>query len=217
MAATYQEATRHGATGQGAGPGVPGARHHGGHRRPPVSGRVKRAGGLGLLATAAAVLLGPAAVIGLNPAPAWAADVFVQVNPSTVQAGFMVGIRASCSENTAPATVESPAFGTVTAQPQDGVLTAAALVPENTDAGTYRVKLNCPDGRNATTMLNVVAAGRPERGPATGFGGTAGDDGDPGGLVLGGLATTALGAALGLVAVRRRGVRPPVVAARSRR
>ena len=194
MVATYQ--------------GRPQVRDRGG-RGTWMSGSGARAGGLGLLATAAVTLLGPTA--------AHAADVFVQVNPSTVQAGFMVGIRASCSENTAPATVESSAFGTVTAQPQNGLLTAAALVPEGTQARTYRVKLNCPDGRNATTMLNVVAAGRPERGPATGFGGTAGADGGPGGLVLGGLATTALGAALGLVAVRRRGARPIATAVRSRR
>ena len=152
--------------------------------------------------------LGLAAVLGLGgvllgPGPARAADVFVQVNPSTVQAGFLTGIRASCSDNSRPATVESQAFGRVTVQPQDGALTAAALVPERTRAGTYRVKLSCPDGKSASTNLIVVAVGRPTRGPATGFGGTAG--GRPGGwLVTGGVAATAVGLLLGIVALRRR-------------
>ncbi|GAB3803485.1 hypothetical protein [Micromonospora zhanjiangensis] len=138
----------------------------------------------------------------------------MQVNPSTVQAGFLAGIRASCVDNSKPATVESTAFGRVTAQPQDGVLTAAALVPEDTKPGTYRVKLSCPDGKSAATNLVVVAAGRPTRGPATGFGGTAGQ-GPPGGwLVTGGIAATVAGLLLALVALRRR---PQPVAVRAPR
>ena len=151
----------------------------------------------------------------LTPAPARAGDIYVQLSPSTVEAGYLVGIRASCSENTEPATVESAAFGTVTAQPQDGLLTAAALVPEGTDAGRFRVKLNCPDGRNASTTLNVVAAGRPKRGPATGFGGSAGPD--AGDLLLGGgIAVTLVGAVLGMVTLRRRGGSVPPGPARGR-
>jgi hypothetical protein len=151
----------------------------------------------------------------LVPSPALAGDIYVQLSPSTVEAGYLVGIRASCSDNTMPATVESAGFGTVTAQPQDGLLTAAALVPEGTDAGTFRVRLNCPDGRNASTMLNVVAAGRPKRGPATGFGGSAGPD--AGALLLGGgVAVTLIGAVLGLVALRRRSGAVPTGPARGR-
>jgi hypothetical protein len=155
-----------------------------------------------------AVILALSGVL-LAAAPAQAGDIYVQLSPSTVEAGYLVGIRASCSENTEPATVESAAFGTVTAQPQDGLLTAAALVPEGTDAGTFRVKLNCPDGRNGSTMLNVVAAGRPKRGPATGFGGSAGPDGAD--LLLGGgIAVTLLGAVLAMFTLRRRaGSMPP--------
>ncbi|MEE6259116.1 hypothetical protein [Plantactinospora sonchi] len=155
---------------------------------------------LSAVVSAASVAL---AGILLGAAPARAADVFVQVNPSTVEAGFMVGIKASCRTNTQPATVESPAFGSVTVQPQAGFLTAVVTVPEKTSADTYRVRLSCPDGGSASTRLMVVGATRPSRGPATGFGGTAGDD--PGRLlVVGGLVTTTLGALLGLVAVRRR-------------
>lgn len=166
----------------------------------------------------AALLIAVLAVAGtlLGAAPALAADVFVQVSPSTVQAGYLVGIRASCRDNSVAATVESPAFGMVTAQPQNGVLTAAAMVPGGTDAGTYRARLNCPDGVNASTMINVVAADRPSRGPATGFGGAAG--GDAGGLLLpGGLALTAAGLALGLVAARRRGGVPRSIRGGARR
>lgn len=163
---------------------------------------LRRAGALPATALALATVLALSGVL-LTPAPALAGDIYVQITPTTVEAGHMVGIRASCSDNIEPATVESPAFGTVTAQPQDGLLTAAALVPEGTKAGRFRVKLNCRDGRNASTNLNVVAGGWPKRGPATGFGGSAGPD--AGDLLLGGgIAVTLLGAVLGMIALRRR-------------
>jgi hypothetical protein len=152
--------------------------------------------------TLLAVVLALAGVL-FTAVPAQAADVFVEVTPSTARAGTMVGIRASCTDNSTPATVESPAFGMVTAQPQAGLLIATAMIAEGTAAGTYRVKLNCPDGKNASTTLNVVAAGEPSRGPATGFGGAAGEA-SGGALLAGGLATIVLGALLGLLAVRRR-------------
>lgn len=154
----------------------------------------------GLLLSALTV----SAALLLTATPARAGDVFVQVNPSTVEAGFLVGLKASCTDNTMPATVDSPAFGTVTVQPQGGELTAAAMVPAQTKAGSYPVRLDCPDGRNATTNLIVVNAGRPTRGPATGFGGSAGGDGMDGLLVGGGVVVTALGAGLGVIALRRR-------------
>ncbi|MFC7550431.1 hypothetical protein [Plantactinospora sp. GCM10030261] len=148
------------------------------------------------------VTLGLAALVPMA-GPVRAADVYVQLTPSTTEAGDLVGIRASCRDNRQPATVESQAFGTVTAQPQDGVLTATAMVPEGTKADTYRVRLRCPDGNNATASLIVVGGIRPTRGPATGFGGTAGDN--PGGLLIaGGLATLVLGGVLGVLALRQR-------------
>jgi hypothetical protein len=165
---------------------------------------------VGLLLAAAVVPVG----VLLGAAPALAADVFVEANPSTVQAGFLVGIKASCRENNLPATVESPAFGVLTVQPQAGFLSAAAMVPADTRADTYRVRLSCPDGMTATTRLMVLGAQRPSRGPATGFGGTAGDD--PGGLLLaGGLGALVLGAVLGFVTLRRR-TGPPVRPLRGR-
>ncbi|MEV4756588.1 hypothetical protein AB0J86_15945 [Micromonospora sp. NPDC049559] len=158
-----------------------------------------------------AAVLAPLAVL-LGAAPAAAADTFVRLDPDTVQAGYRVEIKASCRVNTQAATVESAAFGGVTVYPQAGFLVGSATVPHTTRADTYRVRLSCPDGRSATTRLVVVAGDMPWRGPATGFGGGGGVD--PGKLILaGGVGTTALGVALGIVTLRRRRgaptVRPP--------
>ncbi|MEU5724489.1 hypothetical protein [Micromonospora sp. NPDC047738] len=134
--------------------------------------------------------------------------VFVEVTPSTVQPGFLVGIRASCRDNSVPAIVVSDAFGRVQVQPQRGLLTASPMVRERTRPGNYRVKLECPSGQTASTMLQVVkatpsrTAAPPSRGPATGFGGTAGI-GLGGLLVPVGLALTVAGAVVGVAAARR--------------
>jgi hypothetical protein len=129
--------------------------------------------------------------------------IFVEVTPSTVEPGFLVGIRASCRDNSVPATVVSDAFGRVQVQPQRGLLTASPMVRERTRPGNYRVKLECPSGQTASTMLQVVNRVVPSRGPATGFGGTARGGGLGGLLVPMGLALTLTGAAVGVVAARR--------------
>ncbi|MEH0983552.1 hypothetical protein [Micromonospora sp. CPCC 205556] len=132
--------------------------------------------------------------------------VFVEVRPSMVQPGFLVGLRASCRNNAVPAIVVSDAFGRVQVQPQRGELTSSAMVRERTRPGNYRVKLECPDGATAATMLQVVEKVRPSPGPQTGFGGGAGL-GPAGLLVPGGLALTIAGATVGIIAARRpRGV-----------
>ncbi|WP_088990487.1 hypothetical protein [Micromonospora chokoriensis] len=136
-----------------------------------------------------------------QPAPV---DIFVEVSPSTVQPGYLVGIRASCRDNSVGATVVSDAFGAVGVQPQRGVLTAAPMVRERTRPGNYRVKLECRDGETASTMLQVVkkVPSQPSRGPATGFGGGAG--GITGNLLLPvGAALTITGLVLAVVALRR--------------
>ncbi|MFG1652275.1 hypothetical protein ACGFIE_20335 [Micromonospora sp. NPDC049275] len=141
---------------------------------------------------------------GTAPQPAPALDVFVEVSPSTVQPGYLVGIRASCRDNSVGATVVSDAFGAVGVQPQRGVLTAAPMVRERTRPGNYRVKLECRDGETASTMLQVVkkVPAQPSRGPATGFGGGAG--GTTGKLLLpGGAALTITGLILAVMALRR--------------
>ncbi|MFG3707747.1 hypothetical protein ACGF7U_23865 [Micromonospora sp. NPDC047670] len=143
----------------------------------------------------------PAPVGAPQPVPPETA-VFVEVSPSTVQPGFLVGIRASCRDNSIPATVVSDAFGRVQVQPQRGLLTAAPMVRERTRPGNYRIKLECRDGETASTMLQVVKAVKPSRGPATGFGGGAG--GFTGGLLLpGGIALTVTGIVLAVLAARR--------------
>ncbi|WP_233579193.1 hypothetical protein [Micromonospora sp. BL4] len=145
---------------------------------------------------------------GGAPQPDPVVDVFVEVSPSTVQPGYLVGIRASCRDNSVGATVVSDAFGAIGVQPQRGVLTAAPMVRERTRPGNYRVKLECRDGETASTMLQVVKKmpPHPSRGPATGFGGSAG--GMTGKLLLpGGAALTITGLIVAVVALRRpRGV-----------
>ncbi|MER7169451.1 hypothetical protein ABT336_25755 [Micromonospora sp. NPDC000207] len=141
--------------------------------------------------------------------------VFVEVSPSLVQPGYLVGIRASCHDNSWPATVWSDAFGKVTVHPQNGVLTASPMVSTRTRPGNYRVKLECRTGETATTTLQVVKkhpptpppthrpTHRPSHGPATGFGGTAGPSaGDL--LVPGGLALTLAGMVAGVLTLRRQ-------------
>ncbi|MGC4767607.1 hypothetical protein ACLQ25_01290 [Micromonospora sp. DT44] len=147
----------------------------------------------------------PGGVPGGAPQPTPVVDVFVEVSPSTVQPGYLVGIRASCRDNSVGATVVSDAFGAVGVQPQRGVLTAAPMVRERTRPGNYRVKLECPDGETASTMLQVVKkmpSPHPSRGPATGFGGSAG--GMTGRLLLpSGAALTVAGLVIAVMALRR--------------
>ena len=148
-----------------------------------------------------------AAAVGLSltagAAPAHAAAVFVETNPSTVRTGDEIGLRASCTDNLVAATVTSDVFASVTVEPSFGFLTATTRVPATTKPGDYRVNLRCPDGRTASSVLHVVARVEPTRGPATGGGGTA-----PGGsapmMIGGGLAAIAAGLALALVSLRRR-------------
>jgi hypothetical protein len=183
-----------------------------------VQGVAAVAVALGLVAGSVPVALAPSPSVSSSPsassAPSASASaspspsrqgVFVRVTPDTAQADFLVGIDASCGdENRRTASVESAAFGRVTVRPQNGVLTAAARVPADRRAGAYRVHLTCRNGRTATTTLRVVNRTRPSRGPATGFGGTAGGDPWPAILISGGLLAIVAGAALGAVALRQR-------------
>jgi hypothetical protein len=137
--------------------------------------------------------------------PAAAASSWIEVNPSSIQAGSSVAIRASCQDNTSPATAKSSAFGQVTLVPQNGFLVGSVTIPANTRARTYSVRLSCPNGSSARTSLNVVGMERPTLGPATGGGGTAPNDAGPL-LLAGGLATLAVGAGVGVMALRRRRV-----------
>jgi hypothetical protein len=161
------------------------------------------------------VLTGAPALAAPTPTPTADAvpeGLFVEVNPSTAEAGQIVGIRASCTEaddeppeDTEEATVESTAFGEVTVKPQFGHLTGAVTIPADTRARSYRVVLDCPGlfTGSADTTVNVLNGNRPSRGPATGFGGTAGDDNST--MVLtGGVVALTAGLALAVLTLRRR-------------
>lgn len=158
--------------------------------------------------TACVLAWAPAAAAAPAPTPTPTTSPppgrFVEVNPSTVEAGFIIGIRASCPDNTRPAEVESRAFGEVVVHPQYGFLTAAATVRSDINAQSYRVILDCPDTLlGASTTLEVVVGNRPSRGPATGFGGMAGkNDGTT--LLTGGAIALAAGLVLAVVTLRRR-------------
>ncbi|GIJ77646.1 hypothetical protein [Micromonospora phaseoli] len=146
-------------------------------------------------------------------APQPGPSVFVEVSPSMVEPGHLVGLRASCHDNSVGAIVVSDAFGRVAVQSQRGLLTGTAMVKERVLPGNYRVKLECRGGETASTMVQVVRQvkpstrpPKPSRGPATGFGGGA--DGVLAGLLLpGGLALTLTGMVVWVAAARRRGSR----------
>ena len=156
---------------------------------------------LSVPAALAALVLGlPVLFVG---APASAAAIYLEVNPSTVPAGDEIGLRASCDDNLKAATVTSGLFGSVTVTPQFGLLTATVRVPAGAAAGDYRLDLRCPGGSTASATLHVVAKVEPTRGPATGGGGTAPGHNAP--LLIGaGSGLLAAGAVLGAMALRRR-------------
>ena len=55
-------------------------------------------------AALAALLMG-LFVLFLGAAPAHAASIYLELNPSTVPAGDQVGLRATCADNLKPASV----------------------------------------------------------------------------------------------------------------
>jgi hypothetical protein len=153
-------------------------------------------------AALASLILG-LSVLFLDAAPAQAASVFLEVNPSTVPTGDEVGLRASCDDNLKSAVVSSGLFGTVTVVPQYGLLTATVRVPSSTRPDDYTINLRCPDGKTASANLHVVAKVEPARGPATGGGGTAPDRYAPA-MIGGGLVLCVAGVVLGILSLRRR-------------
>jgi hypothetical protein len=154
-------------------------------------------------AALAAVALG-LPVLFLGAAPAQAAAIFVETNPSTARPGDEVGVRASCTDNLSAATVNGGPLGTLTVQPRYGFLTATTRVPLGTKAGDYKISLICPDKKTtATSTLHVVARVTPTRGPATGGGGTAPGRSAPM-LIGGGLTAIVAGLVLAVTTLRRR-------------
>lgn len=152
-----------------------------------------------LLLTGGSVLVGSLAGVG----PARADGAWVEVNPSSIQAGYRIGIRGSCQENLNDATAKSDAFGEVKMAPEHGFVVAAVTIPSDKEPGGYNVKLSCKNGSTATTTMYVLGMDRPSKGPATGGGGTAGGSSAPLALTGAGLAAVVAGLAL---ALRRRRV-----------
>lgn len=157
---------------------------------------------------ACAVIASPVpALAGSAPVPtptSTSTDVYVEVTPSTVEAGGRVAVRANCRDNDKPAVVRSDAFARLVVVPAKGLLAGTTTVPEDQDPRAFTVRLACPGGATATTTLHVVARTRPSQGPATGFGGTAGGGWPAGLLIWGGLVAIAAGGALGLLRLRAR-------------
>jgi hypothetical protein len=150
-----------------------------------------------------------------RPRAANAADAWIEVTPKTVDAGSFVALRADCGDNSAPATVTSEAFGTVTVRPFVNMLTAEVDVPAQTKEGGYDVSLACRSGSTATASLWVGSKGptaEPSMGPHTGGGflanrGRSGLTG-PEIWLIGGAGALVAAGALGAITVRRRRHRP---------
>ncbi|WP_203710426.1 hypothetical protein [Asanoa siamensis] len=136
-----------------------------------------------------------------------AEGTWIEVSPSTVQAGEPIEIKASCKERVDEAKAHSKAFGEVVLVPKWGFLTGEATVPADTREGEYEVKLVCAKSGHAETKLRVIAKSRPSHGPHTGGGGLAGSGsaGGDGTLALaGGLGAVVAGAGLAVTLRRRR-------------
>lgn len=152
---------------------------------------------LRLAAGAAAV----ATALLTAPTPAHADGVFIEVNPSTIQAGFQVGIRASCGgDELNSAKAKSDAFGTVTLNPDDKFLTGSTTIPSGKSAHGYTVKLYCPSRQTATTTLWVIGHRTHHHGPDTG-GGALADHSSP---IIISAGVVAVGAGVGLSVLARR-------------
>lgn len=163
---------------------------------------------IGFLRTAAVGVMATSATLAAT-APAYASGEWIEVKPSTVQAGFAVTVTANCGDNLTPAKISSEAFGEQLAVPRNGLLSADMTVSKDKKPGSFLVKVNCPNGRVATTKLHVLAMAAPPRGPDTGGGGLAGGINPGQGLLVAGLATLAAGGVLGFVRMRRRRAMAP--------
>jgi hypothetical protein len=138
------------------------------------------------------------------PANASGATVLI-VSPGSIRAGFQIEVNATCSDMLNPAYVTSPAFGSITLEPDHGLLMADVTVPSDTPSGTYTVSLNCASGGHSSAKLTVLDGSHPNphHGPETG-GGEMGSTTGAHLALLGGLGTLLAGAGIVLVAELRR-------------
>jgi hypothetical protein len=152
---------------------------------------------------AAATLAAAGSTVLFGAAPARADTVFIEVNPSTINAGFSVSLRASCGSTVNPATAKSDAFGVITLMAEKKFLIGTATIPSETSPRGYPVRLTCASGSRATTTLWVINSKKPTRGPDTGGGALAHQGNGP--LVLtGSAAALCAGLTLGAITLRRR-------------
>jgi hypothetical protein len=139
-----------------------------------------------------------------NPGTSSTPTRYLEVIPSTVQAGKSISLRANCIDNLQKATVHAALFKTVTLKYNGPILTGNAAIPATTQPGDYQLTLDCEDKTGAATkVLHVVARVEPNQGPATGGGGTAPGRNAP--LLMGGGAVALIvGLMLAVAALRRR-------------
>jgi hypothetical protein len=152
------------------------------------------------LASAVSVL----ALTACIPANASGATLLV-VSPGSIRAGFQIEVNATCSDMLNPAYVTSRAFGSITLEPDHGLLQADVTVPSDTASGTYTVNLDCASGGHSSAKLTVLDGTHPNphHGPDTG-GGEMGSMTGAHMALLGGLGTLLAGMAIVLVAGLRR-------------
>jgi len=139
------------------------------------------------------------------PANASGATLLI-VSPGSIHAGYQVELRATCADNVNPGYVSSAAFGSVTLEPDHGILMDTVTVPSHMTSGTYNVYLRCASGGSSTAKLTVLngAKPNPHHGPETG-GGEMGSMTSAHLALVGGVGTLASGVGIMiLMAVRRR-------------
>jgi hypothetical protein len=139
------------------------------------------------------------------PANASGTSVLI-LSPSSIRAGFQIEVNATCVDNLNSAVVTSRAFGSITLQPDHGLLMAEVTIPANTVSGTYTVNLACASGGRSTSQLTVLngAHPNPHHGPDTG-GGEMGSMTAAHLALAGGLGTIVVGIGIWIaMALRRR-------------
>jgi hypothetical protein len=160
------------------------------------------AAGLGGLALTTATA-GPALAAAANPIGASAS-----ADPDSASPGSHVTFQVFCATlDTSSATFFGTTIGLperipMDKEPASGVFSLTVTLPRSIAPGSYAPEMDCSDGSTATTTLTVTTM--PARGGAATGDGTTSTQTNTG-LAAGGLALIAAGAAVGGIALRRRG------------
>jgi hypothetical protein len=162
------------------------------------------AAGLGGLALTTATA-GPALAAAANPIGASAS-----ADPDSASPGSHVTFQVFCATlDTSSATFFGTTIGLperipMDKEPASGVFSLTVTLPRSIAPGSYAPEMDCSDGSTATTTLTVTVTTMPARGGAATGDGTTSTQTNTG-LAAGGLALIAAGAAVGGIALRRRG------------